>query len=218
MIRGLGVLLVLAPAALQAQAATDVTTHPRLAEVRTTIAAEWGVASDAMRLSLLGDVPEVVDSVAIEPGSSDRWILSMWSGDRITRRFLRAGVDTPVPTAARPLDRGVRVEADDVVTRLTTVWGMPVPHDDPVGSETQRMVAPGEPLLPPAVRPPLLIKGGDQVEAVYRQTGISVTVRGEALGRARAGDVVMVRLRSGVRISGRAVGPGRVEMVGGGVR
>lgn len=208
-------LLALSPLTVSAQAATDVTTHPRMADVRTTIAQEWGVPSESVRLSLLGNVPDVVDSVDVEPGSTDRWILSLWSDDRLTRRFLRAGVLVPVPSAAGPLERGRTVAPDDVVTTLSTVWGVPMPHGDPVGAVTQRMVAAGEPLLPPAVRPPLLVEGGDDVEAVYRHPGLSVTVRGEALGRARQGEMVMVRLRSGLRVDARAVGPGRVELLGG---
>lgn len=212
---GAAFLLAVLPAPMAAQAATDVTAHPRLDGVRGVIASEWGVHQESLRLSLLGDVPEVVDSVSVEPGSSDRWILSLWSEDRLTRRFLRAGVLVPVPSAARALERGATVAADDVVTSLTTVWGVPSPHDDPVGGVTQRMVAQGEPLLAPAVRPPLLVEGGDDVEAVYRHPGLAVTVKGEALGRARRGEVVMVRLRSGVRVNARAVGPGRVELTGG---
>lgn len=209
------VALLALPAGLAAQNAIDVSDHPRLEGARAEVAAEWDVAASNVRMALLGGVPEAVDSVTVTPGSSPRWILSLWSGDRLSRRFLQVGTERAVPVAARSLARGQSVAPTDVETRRETVWGPPVLVVNPVGMVTQRMVSAGEALVEPAVRAPLLVSGGQSIEAVYRHPGVSVTMRGEALGRARLGDLVLVRLASGTRMQGRAVAPGRVELIAG---
>ncbi|MEM7416465.1 MAG: flagellar basal body P-ring formation chaperone FlgA [Gemmatimonadota bacterium] len=218
MIRVSAAAFLLLPVGLGAQNATDVSEHPRMEKARAEIAAVWEVSPSEVRMALLGGVPEAVDSVAVTPAASPRWILSLWSGDRMSRRFLQVGTERPVPVAARALPRGESVMSDDVDTRPETVWGPPVRLLNPVGMVTQRMVSEGEVLVEPTVRAPLLVSGGQSVEAVYTHPGVSVTMRGEALGRARLGDVVLVRLASGMRMQGRAIAPGRVELIGGGAR
>lgn len=215
MIRTAALALAFLPVGLYAQAPTEATSHPTLAEVRTTVALEWGVAPELVRLEVVGGVPEAVDSVSVAPSSSDRWILSLWSGGDLTRRFLRAGVEQAVPLAARPLERGLEVGASDVSYGVELMWGGPRVAVDPVGMVTQRMVAEGEPLVDPTVRAPFVVDGGQEVDALYQGAGVSLVVRGEALGKARTGDVLLVRLASGVRMSARAVAPGRVELIGG---
>ncbi len=67
----------------------------------------------------------------------------------------------------------------------------------------------------PAVRPPLLFNGGDEVEAVLEQSGVTMRVRAEALQSGRLGESVRVRLMSGKRMSGRAIARGVVQLIPG---
>jgi flagella basal body P-ring formation protein FlgA len=81
-----------------------------------------------------------------------------------------------------------------------------------VGWTTRRVIAAGEPLLPPAVSPPDLVKAGDAVEAVWRGRTIQLRVKGTAAGSAALGERVLVRVDARRRLEGVVIGPALVEL------
>jgi len=182
------------------------------------VAGVWGIRTSAVRLELVGDLPTSVDSIRVEEGGRDRWIMTMWIDGGRVRRFMKAGAMAPFAIAVHALERGVTVDSTDVRIEARVAWGAPDPARfiDPVGMTTERVIAAGEALMTPAVRPPLLMRGGDSVEAVLTRSGVVMRVQAEALGSARGGDTVLVRLASGRRVEARAVAPGIVALIGGG--
>lgn len=183
------------------------------------VGAEWGVPWETVRVDMAGDPPAGVDSLHASQGSADRWIVTLWSGDQAVRRFARVGTEQALPVATRAIGRGGEVGALDVRYEPRPVWGCPVgPVVDPVGMVAERVIAEGELLVSPSVRPPLLVRGGDDVEALFAQGGVLMRIRGQALASARAGERIEVRLASGLRMSAFATGPGRVELILGGSR
>ncbi len=177
------------------------------------VAEAWGTAPASVRLEVPADAPALADSVAIEPGSGERWVATFFTGDHLVRRFVRVGLEQQVPVAASVLPRDHIVTDEDLVTGTRVVWGPPAaPSPDPRGWRTHRRIEAGDALVEPSVRPPLLVRGGDDVEAVFTRGGVVLTIRAEALSSARSGEWVRVRMPSGKRMEGRAMGPGRVVL------
>ena len=193
---------------------------PLQAQLEGLIATRWDLDAAQVRVELMdGSVTSPVDSLLVRGGTSDRWIVTLWAGDGVTRRFVRAGVARPVPVASGDLPRNHEVLAEDVHTDTRVVWGPPrPPAPHPVGMVTSRRGTAGEPLAAPAVRPPLMFKGGDPVEAVLDQAGVHLRVRAEALASAREGDRIFVRLESGKRMAALAIAKGLVQLITGGDR
>ncbi len=188
-----------------------------VSSVAREVADIWGVDSDRVRVDFSVDVSAPVDSLQLVTGSTDRWIVTLWTDERSVRRFARVGVVREVPVAARPLERGQRVVPEDVAYVGRTVWGEPSgTFADPVGMVAERVISAGDPLESPAVRPPVIVRGGSEVEAVLVHDRITLRVRAEALSSARLGDRIDVRLASGMRATGRVVGPGLIELTSGG--
>jgi flagella basal body P-ring formation protein FlgA len=106
-----------------------------------------------------------------------------------------------VPLALRAMPRGTVLQAGDVSGDATLV----------IGYETQRVVAAGEPLRAPAIAPAAVVRAGDAVTVRVEMSGITVTRPGIALGAARAGAPVRVRIGQH-SLSGVAVAPGVVRL------
>lgn len=183
----------------------------------TVIAQALELPAEVVRIDLVGGVLPLVDSVLVSKGARDRWIATMWGSGSVARRFVRVGASRPVPVAVRTMERGEEIGREDVRMDERVMWE-PVRESvaDPIGMVTTRVVPEGQALESPSVRPPLLFRGGDEVEAVLERSGISMRVPATALGSAREGESVFVRLTSGKRMSGRAVGPGLVHLIPGG--
>jgi flagella basal body P-ring formation protein FlgA len=220
----MGVLLLVAPAGAQAPAVAtldraDVVSVGAIdvsAEVARQVALHWDVAPERVRVDFADDVPGRTDSLMATEGSTDRWIVTLWAEGRPSRRFVRVGVAHSVPVATRVLSRGDPIDSTDVRYEDRAVWGRPGdPLPDPIGMVAERRVPEGDVLMAPSVRPPFLMRGGDTVDAVYTQSGVILRIRAEALASARLGDRLDVRLASGLRMSGRAVAPGVVELTSG---
>ncbi|NNF12954.1 MAG: flagellar basal body P-ring formation protein FlgA [Gemmatimonadetes bacterium] len=177
------------------------------------VAKLWAVAPESVRIELPPDAPALVDSVAFEPGSGDRWITTFVVDGHVVRRFVRVGHEQGVAVAASAMPRDHVVRSEDLTTGSRIVWGPPagVPPD-PEGWVVHRPIDAGDALVEPAVRPPLLVRGGDEVEAVFARGGVVLNIRAEALSSARSGELVAVRMPSGKRMDGRAVAPGRVVL------
>lgn len=111
------------------------------------------------------------------------------------------GSATDGPLAVRTLPRGTVLQAADVRGDATGV----------VGFETQRVVTAGEPLRAPAIAPVAVVRAGEAVTVRVAYEGVVVTRSGIALGNARTGQPVRVRLGQH-SLSGTAVASGVVQL------
>lgn len=177
------------------------------------LATLWEVAPPLVRVELPADAPTLVDSVSIDVGSGDRWIATFVVDGYVVRRFVRVGHEQEVAVAAADIPRDHVLGPDDLTMGSRTIWGPPsAPAPIPDGWVAHRRIEAGEVLAEPAVRPPLLVRGGDEVEAVFVRSGVVLNIRAEALSSARSGEAVAVRMPSGKRMEGHAVAPGRVVL------
>jgi flagella basal body P-ring formation protein FlgA len=113
------------------------------------------------------------------------------------------------PVAAREIARGT------VLTDQDVTYPAGVERDStgaPVGWVARRVIAAGEPLREPAVTPPDLVHVGDAVQAVFRDGPIEMRLIGRAMGAARAGEKVMIRIDMHRRFEGVVVGPRLVNI------
>jgi flagella basal body P-ring formation protein FlgA len=113
------------------------------------------------------------------------------------------------PVASREIARG------SVLTDRDVTFPAGVERDStgaPVGWVARRVISAGEPLREPAVAPPDLVHVGDVVQAVYRDGSIEMRLIGRAMGAARAGEKVRVRIDMHRRFEGVVVGPRLVNI------
>ncbi len=215
--RALAVAGALAAVAPAAGAQDSVSPSSPLAGLLTERVAEaWRLPATDVRVEVAGELPVLVDSLAVAPAGSDRFLVTVWSGDDMVRRFAEAGHLASVPVAARRIERGETIDSVDVRHEVRLVPGAPSrPGPGPVGMVAERVLTAGAELRAPAVRPPYLVRGGETVEATLIRSGVVMTVRGEALGSAREGERLLVRLASGLRMEARARAPGRVTLLPG---
>lgn len=191
--------------------------------VREAIAGRWEVEPTALRLEW-GSVrdgtqpAEEAEFELVGEGVSGNWIVVFSPRTRsepALRVWLRAGVEVLEPVAARRLERDEVLEPADITTAATVRWGPPEPGRAPAvraGWVTRRQVRAGEPLREPAVAPPLAVRTGEIVQAVWQRPGIALTVPARALGSAVIGARVLVRTESGRRLEGVARDMGLVEI------
>jgi flagella basal body P-ring formation protein FlgA len=114
-----------------------------------------------------------------------------------------------VPVAAREIARGTILTDQDVT------YPAGVERDStgaPVGWVARRVITAGEPLREPAVAQPDLVHVGDVVQAVFSAGGLEIRLIGRAMGAARAGEKVMVRVDMHRRFEGVVVGPRLVNI------
>lgn len=191
--------------------------------IETLVAGELGVPTEQVRVALPGleDAhadPVAADSITVRRGSGERWLLTSWREGRASVRFMRVGLIEELAVAARDLPRGHMLDQEDVTWSERVRWGSGAgPVADPVGQVTERSVRVGEPLVAPSVRPPLLVRGGEAVEALFDDGTVRMSMRGTALASARQGGRLHVRLESGRRLEAIAVDEGivRLQMGGG---
>jgi len=201
-------------ASAQADPAADVDRR-----VAASVAAAWDVPVARVHVRLSGPTVDAADSLQIEAGSGERWIVGVWQEDQVARRFARVGLLERVPVAVRDLGRKHEVSPSDYTMEEAIAWGPPAePLPDPSGMTTERVIREGEILRSPAVRPPLFVRGGDAIQAVLREPGVVMRLKAEALSSAREGERVLLRLASGLRTEGTAIAPGLVELTSGGHR
>ncbi len=87
--------------------------------------------------------------------------------------------------ALRAMPRGTLLQATDVGgDAAASVFGY----------ETQRVIAAGELLRAPAIAPPAAVRAGESITVRVETNGITVTREGTALGTARVGQQVRVRI------------------------
>jgi len=105
------------------------------------------------------------------------------------------------PVALRTMPRGTVLQAADIGGDASSV----------IGFETQRIITAGETLRAPAIAPAAVVHAGDAVTLRVELDGITVTRQGTALGTARVGQPVRVRLGQH-SMSGIAAAPGVVRL------
>jgi flagellar basal body P-ring formation protein FlgA len=114
-----------------------------------------------------------------------------------------------VAVAAHDLPRGTVLSAADISwTTDSVAQRAPVRTSkrkvSPVapGWVVRRNIRAGEPLNEPGVARPDLIATGDQVDVVYHDDGISIKLRGTAVGSGAQGDEIYVKLDNRRRLRG----------------
>ena len=181
-----------------------------------SVAEQMGLAPERIHVEVAGDSSAEADSLLVRGAGEGRWIVTLWRRDSPTRRYVRVGVRREAAVAARDVMRGAEISVDDVRMEQIVDWtASTATAFDPVGMVATRQHTAGEAFAMPAVRPPLLFNGGDEVEAVLEQSGVTMRVRAEALQSGRLGESVRVRLMSGKRMSGRAIARGVVQLIPG---
>ncbi len=203
----------------QAPVAPGGAASPVPALVVERMADLWALEAESVRVEVAGEVPRVVDSVQVEPGGGSRFLVTFWSGDGAVRRFAKVGHLGEVPVATHRIERGATLDSTDFRFEVRVVDGPPgEPRADPTGMVAERVIELGTALGAPGVRAPYVVRGGDTVEATLVRSGVALTVQAEALGSARAGQPVRVRLASGLRMESLATAPGVVRLTPGGAR
>ena len=131
--------------------------------------------------------------------------------------LLAAPVAAQAPLAARDIARGETLAAADIVRADSAPADGRQPTADSSGGVaegwvTRRAIRAGEPLRPPAVAPPPLVRAGQAVQALWRFGAVELRIRGTALSTAAEGERVAVRLETRRRVEGVAVGAGVVRV------
>lgn len=219
-LRAIGLALAasaLATAPSSAQGAVTVGARDFRAVLTEAVAEQVGLEGDRVQVELAVDDAALIDSLQVRGAGEGRWIVTLWEGGSSSRRYVRVGVRREAPVAARDVRRGTEIAVEDVRQVEVVDWtGSRAPALDPVGMVATRALLAGEVLAEPAIRPPLLFNGGDEVEAVLEHPGVIMRVRAEALQSGRLGESVHVRLTSGKRMTGRAIARGVVQLTPGG--
>ena len=206
---------------LVAALAGDTVVPPGLeARVRETVARQWRVEAEAIRLAW-GRRPGAValsDSAAFRllgRGDGGRWVVVIQSDrGRDVAVSLRAGSQSPVWVATRSLPLGATVTGDDVARETRLHWGPPLPDAaPPLGWEVRRALRAGDQVAAPAVVEPPLIRSGETVRFVWRHGSVAVMREGVAAQSARRGEVVSAReSQRGTRLVGVAIGRGLARL------
>lgn len=191
---------------------------PVSAAVRDSVANRWSVdaASVVLQWGPIRDewrenVPSAVSLLGA--GAGGYWVISYPTpegGD--VRVRVRAGVNVEQAVAATSLARDAVLTAEDIRIETQVSWGSPQAkvHGAEPGWVTHRSIREGQALRSPAVTPPLAVRSGDQVQAVWRKGGIEMVLQARAAGSASIGDNVYVRSSDGVRYKGVVTAPGHV--------
>jgi flagella basal body P-ring formation protein FlgA len=140
-------------------------------------------------------------------------------GAAISTRQVSAKIDLfeTALTVGQDLRRGHLIQSTDIIsTRIAASKMPPDAVTRPeliVGAQLQRRIRPGDTLRQAWLKVPPVIKRGDRVRVVARRGPIRLTTVGQAMNSAARSSFVRVRNMSSKKIvTGRAMGPGLVEM------
>jgi flagella basal body P-ring formation protein FlgA len=130
---------------------------------------------------------------------------------------VRVGTASSVALAARPLEPGRLLSADDIRWEQQLAWGAPMPATSRVaeGWEVRRALQAGEPLRGVVVAPPPGVARGGTLRVTWARNGVAIEMDAVALTAARVGETVQAKTASG-RISARVTAPGEARIEGGG--
>ena len=196
------------------------TPEPALeARVREEVARRWGIDADVVHLEwgrVRGPSKVPADAALrfIGTGAGGAWVIAFDRPDGPPLQVrMRAGVAVTRPVAARDLERGDVLGAEEIGSEARIEWGPPAPVSavEP-GWVARRRIAAGQPLVEPAVGPPNVVEAGSPVEVMLRSGSIVLTLRGRALGSAALGETIAFRTESGRRLEGVAAGPSLIQI------
>ena len=119
----------------------------------------------------------------------------------------RVTASTTIPVLQHPANRSDLISEDDVVTRNIQIEsdlrGIIIERGQLVGKVAVRDLIAGQPLRQSDVKAPTVISRGQSVTIKSFAGGLTVTMKGKALGNARAGDRIWVQNeRSKKRVEG----------------
>jgi flagella basal body P-ring formation protein FlgA len=101
-----------------------------------------------------------------------------------------------VPTLARPVNRGEMISPSDVLMKpmpLSQIGQSTIMRIEQVaGMAARRALRADRPVAGSDIMRPLLVRKDDMVSIVYRQIGLTLTVRGRAISQGAEGDMVTV--------------------------
>lgn len=191
--------------------------------VRAEVARHWDVDAASVRLEWSRivrpvDIADTAPFRLVGQGTDGRFVVLIAHPPGEIAISVRAGREVRQWIATRPLRLGVTVGPGDVRVDRRLVFGPPRGEDrSPLGWEVHRSLGPGDPVAPPAVREPPVIRPGDPVRFEWRLGGMMVAREGLAATAARRGERVWARdpVR-GERIEGIATGPGQARLGKGG--
>lgn len=120
-----------------------------------------------------------------------------------------------IPVATRDLMRGTVLSSSDITWSDTTLSDGSTPEAANVapGWVARRVIRAGEILREPGVQKPDMVTAGDAVDVIYSMPGVSIKVRGTAIGRGAKGDEVYVKLDNRRRLHGIVAGPNTVRVM-----
>ena len=205
-----------APLVAQAESPWPIELQHRAREL---VATKWGV--DAERVVMAwglyrGEIPETEARVVLlGTGRGGHWVVraELWNGTSASVR-LRTGRRVELPVAARTLKRGEILVERDIGIAEGVVWDAPGDDEQGVspGWEVQRTIEEGGALRSPAVRLPLAVVSGRDLQIVWTRGTIGLSAPARAAGSGAVGDRIFVRTESGTRLSGIVVAPGVVDV------
>jgi len=204
-----------------------VTPTPLDPWVQGMVARAWDVQAECVEVEWPVGAPEsLAPGSAVEgwapegselegSGAGGRWTVALPENGRVRRVPVRTHVRVLVPVATRTLSRGSVVEPSDVEWQpgLRTGPGDRGPAMDISGSVVARPLAPGDLLAPPAIRPPVAVRVGEEVMVHWNGTTVQARREGTALRTGALGDTVEVRLGPALRRRARVTGTGTVELI-----
>lgn len=229
----LALMLALAPGGARAQAAAGAprvratapaglapwTPPARFADrVRSDVASRWHLDPDRVRLEW-GPAPTVhppTDSSAaslLGTGAGGAWIVDVDGGRG--RLSLRAGTLVQRAVARRALNRGETLATGDIALDTVLAWGEPGAEPTSAvqaGWVANRPLRAGEPLRPPAVSAPAVVRAGQRVRVLYVAGAVRLVLDAVAAGTAALGEPVGVRTAEGRRLEGVAAGDAQVRI------
>jgi flagella basal body P-ring formation protein FlgA len=210
--------------ALSDTAAADSVWASAQAQVRARVAQAWSVAPDAVVLEWgpAGDTEPAPDAPVelVGSGAGGTWVARVGVAPGAVARRVRAGHRTAEAVAARRLERGSVVAADDIALEERVVWGPPRGDGTTAleGWVAHRVIERGDPLAHPAVRPPLAVASGSPVEVRWQGGAVRLRLAGVAGGSGALGEQIFVRTETGKRLRGTIVAPGVVDVTAAGAQ
>jgi flagella basal body P-ring formation protein FlgA len=127
----------------------------------------------------------------------------------------------PVVVAARPINLGAIVGADDLrVVEMSVSRGDQPAASEPqavIGQRARQFIAEGEPVRTRDLEAVPLVKRGQLVDVASNVGGVSIMTAAQATSDGAYGDVVTLRADKGSRqhVTAIVTGPGRVRIGGG---
>ncbi len=117
---------------------------------------------------------------------------------------IRLNVYKHVVVADRTLSRGTRLSMDDIKLAEANIAGINhgfyTKKNDVIGKELIRSIATGIPLTANYLKNPMVMKRGQSVTILAKNSSLQVSMRGTALNKGREGDMIRVRNNKSKRI------------------